>query len=93
MLGIKSGRRDKVREALHDLFSNLKHIRGGKKSNKMFLTMLRDLLDQGLLLPDDALYDDPRETQNSQRPNMAVPKHIARAGLDKAGRVIVAPSI
>ena len=51
------------------------------------------MADSGLLIPDDALYNDRRGTQQAKSAAAAVLESVAQMGLGKAGRVSGAPSI
>ena len=63
----------------------------------LFLAVVREFAEKGLLLPRYALYDDPLGTNKALTWNNAVPEEVApagpgAAGPGEAGRASVAPS-
>ena len=78
-----------VREALLDMFQSLHQIQGEAAAGE-FMEVLRTVADEGLLIDDDAIYDDP--TPRPPRASAAdIPESVAAVGLGAAG-VSTAPS-
>ena len=92
LAGIHEGRREMVRGALLDMVHSLHQVQGGAEAADEFLAVLRGLKEDGLLVDDNALYDDPTPRPPSAR-SAAIPESVAAARLGPAGRVSVARSL
>ena len=81
-----------VEDTLRDIFDSLGDVRGGDAVREEFVKVLRALVDEGLNVDDDMLYDEPtprpRKTSSSR-----IPEAMAAAGLGPAGRVGIAKSL
>ena len=92
LAGIHESRREMVRGTLLDMFHSLHHLRGGAEAADEFLAVLRGLEEDGLLVDDDALYDDPTPRPPAAQ-STAIPESVAAAGLGPAGRMSIARSL
>ena len=88
--GVHEGRQETVRGALLHMFHSLHKVHGGVEAAEDFLAVLHGLKEDGLLVDDDTLYDDPTLRPPAAR-NAAIPQSVAAAGLGPAGRVSVRP--